>query len=79
MLPLPLSLTPFSAGFFALEDGPCLPIVGSGLDLLGLVVLILAIFGAGTVGGTAREKGVFAGVEGGVGGRPIEGFTSSLV
>ena len=33
-------------------------------------------FGGGTVGGTARVKGVFAGVDGGVGGRPSNGFTS---
>lgn len=50
--------------------------VGTGAGLLGFA-LVAAILGGGTVGGIAREKGVFAGVDGGVGGRPTEAFTSS--
>ena len=36
------------------------------------------ILGAGTLGGTANVKGVFAGVPGGVGGLPIEGAIYSV-
>jgi hypothetical protein len=62
--------------FFALLVGPCFPIVGNGAGLLDLI-LAAGILGGGTDGGTANVNGVFAGVDGGVGGLPIEGFTSS--
>ena len=72
MFPFALVL-PFAVAidFFAFPVGPCLPIVGR-----GTVLLDFAIFGAGTLGGTAKVKGVFAGVEGGVGGRPTERLAS---
>jgi len=75
ILPLPLPFCfPLAAAvvFFALPVGPCRPIVGSGIALLDLG-FVAAIVGAGTLGGTARVKGVLAGVPGGVGGRPTKG------
>lgn len=72
MLPfgLPLGVT-----FFVLLVGPCLPIVGKAAALL-LFVLAAGILGGGTDGGMANVNGVFAGVDGGVGGLPTDGFTS---
>lgn len=61
--------------FFALPVGPCRPIVGNGTGLLDRV-FVAAILGAGTLGGTAKLKGVLAGVVGGVGGRPTEGVAT---
>lgn len=75
MFPLPRSFTPFAEEVFFALVGPCLPIVGNGACLLAFG-FVAAILGGGIEGGTAREKGVFAGVEGGVGGRPTEGPTS---
>ena len=71
ILPFALSLA-FGAGRLV---GPCRPIVGKGTVLVDFS-FAAGIFGGGTVGGTASVKGVFAGVKGGVGGRPREGFTS---
>lgn len=73
---------PFKAGvaFFALPLGPCRPIVGSGVALLADLVLVGAMAagldGGGTLGGTAREKGVLAGLLGD-GARPTSAFLSS--
>jgi hypothetical protein len=64
-----------AVAFFALLAGPCLPIVGNGTTLLDFV-LAAGILGGGTDGGTAKVNGVFAGVYRGVGGRPVNGFTS---
>ena len=61
--------------FFALPMSPCLPMVGNGTGLLGLTV-VAGIFGAGTLGGVAKVNGVFAGVMGGVGGRPVNAVAS---
>ena len=58
--------------FFALPVGPCLPIVGSGTALF-VFAFVPTIFGGGTLGAIARLNGVFAGVDGGVGGRPMDG------
>lgn len=75
MFPFALSL-PLGMDVFALLVGPCLPIVGNWTALM-VFILAAGILGGGTDGGTAKVKGVLAGVEGGVGGRPTNGFTSS--
>ena len=75
MLPFDLPLGA-PVDFLLLGVAPCLPIVGRGTGLVDLA-LVPAIFGGGTLGGTANVNGVLAGVADGVGDRPSEGFTAS--